>query len=284
MIKRSLIKRKRKSWTSFGLLLLIFGFIFSVAAGCWAYDAPNVNTTVPQTLSLTVGKSIIVESQSPVRRVSLAEPEIADAVVLSPQQVYVTGKASGITTLTLWSSPTKISRIFDLDVMPDISRLREKLHEMFPQEENIRVTATHDSLTLAGTVSSAPRLAEIMAVARSYAPKGKDGSQGINNLLEAGGVHQVMLEVRISEMSRSVAKKMGVNFNIVSASGRQFGVSVLDNLSTVDSLYGFALLQPLGRGGQVVSSVSTSEAFPVKPLGISSSVNAIFRFICDEEP
>ncbi len=74
--------------------------------------------------------------------------------------------------------------------------LKEKIYEMLPGEKDIRVTASHDSLILAGTVSNTSNLAQVLALAQSYAPKEKGGHGKIINLLEVGGVQQVMLEVR----------------------------------------------------------------------------------------
>lgn len=226
---------------------------------------------IPQKLTLTVGKSIIVESpRYKVKRVSLADPEVADALVISPQQVYLTGKTSGLTSLTfwndeVWNNEERVSDVFDLEVVPDISRVKEKLHEMFPKEENIRVTATHDNLSLSGTVSSAACMSEVLALAESYAPKGRSGQSRINNFLEVGGVHQVMLDVRIAEMSRSMGKKLGINFSTVNKTGKQFWVSTLDNLSTIYDL-------------------SPTESFGCKEMWLSSSINAIFRLYADEVP
>ena len=85
-------------------------------------------------LRLTVGKSIIVNSGMPVKRVSVAAPEIADFVLLSPKQVYVAGKAPGITNMTLWGENDEVASVYDLEVAPDVSRLKEKLHEILPGE------------------------------------------------------------------------------------------------------------------------------------------------------
>jgi len=90
-------------------------------------------------------------------------------------------------------------------------------------------------------------LSKVTALARSYSPKGK-----INNLVQVGGVHQVMLEVRIAEMARSTTKRLGINFSWVN--GNDFGVSLLGTLS------GFT------------PGMDGSEAGP------GSAVNALFRF------
>lgn len=246
---------KWRSGASF-LTILAFCLVFSFPCLAASPARAKVNTTEPKKITVPVWKSMIIETQKPVKRVSLAAPEIADVTVLSPQQVYVTGKVPGITNLTLWNEADKPFAIFDLEVLPDINRLKEKLHEMFPEEENIRVTTTHDSITLSGTISSTTNLSQVLELAQAYAQVNKEGKRQVYNFLEVGGVHQVMLEVRVSEMSRSLIKRLGVNFNFLSDSGRQFGVSLLNNLA------------------RVAPGASAGGA-----LGTSDSINLIFRFL-----
>ncbi|MBW2741795.1 MAG: pilus assembly protein N-terminal domain-containing protein, partial [Deltaproteobacteria bacterium] len=180
------------------LSLVLLGLVFSAISRAANYMPPEIEK--PKKLQVVVGKSIILKSPTPVKRIDIADPEIAAFVLLSPNEIYITGKTSGITNLTLWQNK-KISAIYDLEVDYDISRLKQKLHEILPLEKEIRVIATHDSITLSGRISSAANLSQAMSLSEAYAPKGN-----VRNLLEVGGVHQVMLEVRIAEMSKSVIK------------------------------------------------------------------------------
>ena len=186
---------------------------------------PTIQIYTPQRLDLMVGKSIVIDSPLPVKRVSLAAPDIADTIVLSPRQLYLVGKALGTTNLTLWGEDDRVVTVFDLEVGPDLSRLKEKLHEIFPGE-HIGVSATHDSVTLSGDVSSTTRLSQALAVTEAYAPK------KVINLLQVAGGHQVMLEVRVAEMSRTLARRLGFNFSYATGFG-SFGVTALNNLTTV---------------------------------------------------
>jgi len=70
---------------------------------------------------------------------------------------------------------------------------------------------------LLGTVSSAPALTQVLAVVEPYAPK------KVINLLQVGGVHQVMLEVRIAEMSRDTARRLGINLAAIASNGAKWG-------------------------------------------------------------
>lgn len=124
-----------------------------------------------QQLNLVVGKSTVVDMPVAIKRASLADPLIADAMVLSPKQIYVTGKGYGTTNLTLWGQDGQVLAILDLDVGVDLVRLKQQLAELLPDEANIRLRGTHDHVTLFGTVSSESRLSQILAVAEAYAPK-----------------------------------------------------------------------------------------------------------------
>jgi pilus assembly protein CpaC len=182
----------------------------------------------PQNIELVKGKSLLIDTPIALRRVSLADPEIADALIISPRQLYLTGKAVGITNLTLWEENGRVLAIYDLVVFPDLSRLKEKFNEILPGED-IRVTATHDALTLFGSISSPVKLSQALEVANAFAPK------KVVNLLQVAGVHQVMLEVRVAEISRSVTNRLGFNFT-VRTGGAAFGVSQLNRLTTFEEL------------------------------------------------
>ena len=149
----------------------------TLLTGPSAAEAKNKNIQLvsfskePQQVSLVVGKSTVVDMPVPIKRASLADPHIADAMVLSPRQIYVTGKGYGTTNLTLWGQDGQVLAILDLDVGVDVIRLKQQLAELLPDETNIRLRGAHDHVTLYGTVSSEARLSQVLAVAEAYAPK-----------------------------------------------------------------------------------------------------------------
>ena len=130
-----------------------------------------VRTPEPQQVSLVVGKSTVVDTPVAIKRASLADPQVADAIVLSPRQIYVTGKGYGMTNLTLWGKDDQIIAVFDLDVGVDLARLKKHLAELLPDETNLHFKGTHDHVTISGTVSSEGRMQQVLAVAEAYAPK-----------------------------------------------------------------------------------------------------------------
>ena len=206
-----------------GFLAFLTLFVFLSRSVSTAAETEILDARDAQKLQLVIGKSVVLKVTKPIKRVSVANPGIADFVLISPFEIYITGKAAGITNMTLWKNKT-VHAVYDMEVSYDITRLKEKLHDILPEERDIQVIATHDTVTLSGKVSSSENLSQVLAVSKAFAPEGK-----INNLIEVSGVHQVMLEVRVAEMQRSLTRRLGFNFSYLSPSGN-FGISKLGGL------------------------------------------------------
>jgi len=137
-------------------------------------SAPMISaqaSTDVQALDLVLGKSTVVDVPVAIKRASLADPAIADAIVLSPKQIYVTGKGYGSTNLTLWGKDDQILAIFDVEVALDVARLTKKFSRLLPEETNLHLVCSNDHLTLSGTISSPAKLSQALAVAEAFAPK-----------------------------------------------------------------------------------------------------------------
>ena len=234
--------------------LLVYFVVLSWPCLSGAFDAVDLISAPSQKLNLTSGKSIVLRSSQSVKRISIADPEIADFVLISSKEIYLTGKAAGTTNMMLWNDGT-VAGIYDLEVNYDLSTLKQQLHDLLPDETGLKVSRMNNTITLTGTVSNAGRLSQAMALAKSFAPEEK-----VNNLTEVGGGHQVMLEVRVAEMSKATTKRLGINFNYATNNG--FGVSLLGGLS------------------QLVSPLDANIGSPIPDfwLNIPQSVQAVLRF------
>jgi len=242
---------------------LLSAFCLVLPYPCWGQGLPRIGLLDgPEKLSLMVGESKIFkinEKQGPAAKVELVDPKVADAIVLTPWQIYISAKAPGITTLVLRGKDGAAFYTVDLEVYPDtprlLSHLKETLYKILPDEKDIKVTANGDYITLFGTVSSSSNLSQVLAITQSYLPK--EGK--VINLMEVAGVHQVMLEVRVAEMSRSLIKRLGFNFAYLSKDASHFGLSLLKGLTSIP-----------GTG------------FPSSPIEVTESINAIFRFMSND--
>ena len=160
-----------------------------------------------QRIYMTVGRAQLLDVPFDVKRVSVGNPETADVVVLSPRQLYVLGKDLGVTNLLIQGEERR-QMVLDLLVEPDLTLLKEKLHLLLPGE-NIQVYAAKDGILLKGEVSSASVLSTALSIAEPFAPK------MVVNLLQVGGLQQVLLEVKVAEVSRTSLNRLGINFQSI---------------------------------------------------------------------
>jgi pilus assembly protein CpaC len=227
----------------------------------------TINRTTPvERLTLAVGQSVTIDTNVPIKWIAGPDNDKPEEAVvegytmprgLASKQVYLRGRNPGTATVTLWDTTNRIvSPVYEVEVVPDVGVLKTRLHSLFPNEKGISVTATHESLTLSGSVSGTETMAQIIALASTYAPLDKAGKPRLTNLLQVAGVQQVMLEVRVSEMSRTLTRRLGINFSVLSASGQQLGLSMLNNLVKLPS-----------------------EGWPGHALSVSDNVSGILRFL-----
>jgi pilus assembly protein CpaC len=195
------------------------------------------NQEICQIIHLKVGHSKVLRTPFTLTRISVANPHIADIILISDHEIYINGLGPGMTNVSLWGK----SRFTSASVMveADLTLLKEKLHQILPKEK-IGVETAGDSIVLSGEVSGPVAQSTAMEIARAFVGEKSGGggkSQGIKivNLMHIGGVQQVMLEVRVAEINRVVAQQIGINFNAVGAHG-SFGVNQLRGLATISGL------------------------------------------------
>jgi pilus assembly protein CpaC len=191
----------------------------------------------PQTLHLLVGRSIVISSPTRIKRVSLADPNIAEAIVVSPNQVLVNGKTPGGVSLLLWDESDQ-SQAFEVSVDIDVLGLSQKIHEVFPSEP-VQVETSRDVVMLSGRVSSVAVADKILEVVKSATPK-------VTSLMQVpvAPVGQILLQVRFAEVDRTVLSQLGVNI-LSTGAGKTIG-----NITT-------------GQFGGL-SSPKITDIFPVK--------------------
>jgi pilus assembly protein CpaC len=166
--------------------------------------APSEEGEGPQTLHLLVGRSIVISSPTRIKRVSLADPNIAEAIVVSPNQVLVNGKTPGGVSLLLWDESDQ-SQAFEVSVDIDVLGLSQKIHEVFPSEP-VQVETSRDVVMLSGKVSSAAVADKILEVVKNATPK-------VTSLIQVpvAPSGQILLQVRFAEVNRTAISQLGVN-------------------------------------------------------------------------
>lgn len=171
-----------------------------------ANGGPSVIGT--EQIHLLVGRSAVVHTDRPIMRVSLSTPEIADAMVTTPRELIVHGKAPGAISLLVWSDNGKITN-YEVVVRRDLSALEGQMRTAFPSEP-IGVAVNGKDVVLSGVVSAKYVIDRAKALAAGYVEK----PENIVNLMrqqESTATTQVMLKVRFAEVNRSAMQELGVN-------------------------------------------------------------------------
>jgi pilus assembly protein CpaC len=172
-------------------------------------------------VQLLVGRSAVISVGQPITRVSLTIPNIADAMVTSPQQLLLHGKAPGTISMFIWDRSGGISR-YEVIVQRDLSELAARLKQLFPGE-NITVASNGTDVVLSGSVSGKYAMDKAAEVAAGYVEKKED----VVNLLkqqEGMASRQVLLRVRFAEVSRTALTELGVSLAANGVNdGRWFG-------------------------------------------------------------
>jgi pilus assembly protein CpaC len=186
------------------LITLLALLCLAAPAGLQAQAQPG---QLPR-ISVTAGRSTIVETTYDVTRIAVTNPAIADAVVVKPREILVDGKAAGTISLIVWGNDDRRTQ-YDIVVEQPVSALEQQLHQLFPGED-IHSEVNADSVVLSGHVSSTQIMLRAAEIARAVVPK----ANVVNMLLVPGATdaQQVMLQVRFAEVNRRALMDLGVSF------------------------------------------------------------------------
>ncbi|MDX1810992.1 MAG: type II and III secretion system protein family protein [Gammaproteobacteria bacterium] len=177
-------------------------------------------------LEVPLNQSRILVFNDAIENVAVGNPAIADIVVLESKKLYVLGKSLGTTNVVVWGknrAGIQEHSTLNIDIVHDIDSLKHHLHELFPNEKP-QIRSAQGSLIISGEISSTAKVEAITNLATQFVRNAKkynavskdaeaDNKQDIEviNLMQVGGPHQVMLEVKIAEVSRTVLKRLGIN-------------------------------------------------------------------------
>jgi pilus assembly protein CpaC len=175
---------------------------------------PSTQTTLPPQsaqpqgsapLRVMVDKSLLINTTERLKRISVTDPSVAYATVITPTQILVHGRSPGEVSLLIWDELER-SRSFDLRVDVDVSAASDEEHRVFP-EEQITVSPSRSAIVLSGHVTTEDVAKRAGELAAAY-------SKNVVNVLTFGpvGAQEVLLEVKFAEVDRSALTQLGSNF------------------------------------------------------------------------
>lgn len=185
-----------------------FGSFVSFVVGLALWSAASAaglsaQAVAGEVLRIPRGTSQLVTSPTRIERVSIGDPEIADAVVVSPQEVLVNARSLGTTTLIVWTADGT-RQFYTVEVAVDAQALQRQLRTLFP-DQPIEVTASGNILILSGRVTDASVARRALEIARGT------GATVIENL-SVPPARQVLLQVRFAEVARTSSQRLGTEF------------------------------------------------------------------------
>jgi pilus assembly protein CpaC len=183
----------------------------------------------PETLHIAVGHSLVIRTQYRVKRVLTGNPTVVESVVTSPNEVVLTAKQTGGSSVVLWDEAGQ-SRVIDVAADVDVNSLRIAIEQSYPGS-SVDVQTQEGKIVLVGTVPSAAVADQIMKMAGNFS---KEVVNGLN-IAEAPRLKQVMLKVRFAEVDRAKLTAFGINIfstgatnTIGTISTQQFGTQSLN--------------------------------------------------------
>lgn len=197
-----------------------------------------------ETLEMTVNSSRILTIGKPLPRVQVNNPEVAEITALSETQIQVMAKKPGVTQVNLFDEDDNVYSV-DTIVYPDARELTLLLRTQFPTAA-LKVVPTSNSVIVSGYVDDPSQVQRIIDIASDYAPK-------VLNNIKVGGVQQVLLEVKVMEVSRTKLRNLGFDWGNIGSRG-DFAVS------GVGGLLNTAANQSSSAGGGAATALGTLQA------------------------
>ena len=154
------------------------------------------------TIRLLVGQSTVIRAPWNIKRISVTDPKVADVQPLTPDQVLLLGKGPGSTDLTLWSETEEV-RQARVEVQEDLAQVEERLRGAFPDSQ-LQVTRSRDVIIVKGTHPRTEHTEQLRTLLETLGYKFVD-------LTTVAGVHQVQIQVRVAEVSRTAIRTLGIN-------------------------------------------------------------------------
>ena len=224
----------------------------------------------PSKLVLPLGKSTLIKLPEPLISRSVGNQQVVQAKMIAPQTLYLIGTDIGTTNMII-QGKSGACTIIDVNVTLDPDGLQQSLNELIPDEKNIKVTAAADSLILSGTVEDAITANRVVDIASAYVRRmvmplmisangessqqqqqqqqqqqgGQQNTDNVNprivNMLSVSAQQQVMLEVKVAEVSKTLLDKLGANLSLSQTSGSWTYRLLTNFLSTTGSATGGAV-------------------------------------------
>lgn len=213
-------------------------------------------------LSLSLNKAVIIELDRDARDVLIANPEIVDAVVRTPRRIFILALGVGQTNAIFLDQNGHQIAVLEITVGTDVSALNSIIRRTIPGSQ-VTAESLNDNVVLSGTVMTAADASKVQELATRFT----GSPDKVVNMLTISERSQVLIKVRVSEVSRTIAKQLGLNLSAVTGAA---GVPIIASTSNQFSLLGRALSDLSGAQFGQVCQTPTLNA-PGTAFGFSAN-------------
>lgn len=208
----------RASGRIFARSVAVMLLVLCCTAGAWQSYAGKADLVTlsaaaqhqDPTLVLTIGKAEIVKIEGAVADVLVANPRIVDVQALQSNQLYMVGANIGDTNIIVLDAEGNVLKRMNVHVRIDEITLQNNINSLFPGENDVKAKTVNNQVVLTGRVSTPEASNKIQDLAARIA----GNANNIANLMNVQGDQQVMLKVKIMEVSRSSLREIGTDFAV----------------------------------------------------------------------
>lgn len=233
----------------------IFAPAIGLAPGGGANAVEILGTSGPP-IRIEAKEGRLIRLDRPAETVFIADTNIADVQVKTPQLIYIFGKLAGETTLYAVDDNDRVLLNRTVAVTHNLSQLRQSLSGLMPNQ-GVQVRSVDDSIVLSGRVTSAKAAEDARRLASTYT----NNDKLVINELQIDAPQQVNLRVRIAEVARGTIKQLGINWDVVSDSGNfLFGIAT-GSATTVAGVPFFPLPRVATAGNAIATRRNNANNF-----------------------
>jgi len=211
----------------------LVGMLTGLPEAAWAVAAPPLavaNAPEHGALSLESGTGKVLTLGGAAANVFVADPKVAEVRPASATSLFIFGVGAGRTTIAAMDNAGHVLAQYDVTVRPSAYGALEAqaaIARLIPGSD-VKVQAQQKGMLLTGTVNSPEDAAQAAAIAKGYG----DSGANIDNEMIIRAPIQVTLMVRMAEMSRSVVRNLGVNWQALGQLGKwSFGFATPASLA-----------------------------------------------------
>jgi pilus assembly protein CpaC len=216
------------------------------------------NGPAAQTLDLPLSKAAVIHLPVDAVDVLVTNPDIADAVIRTSRRAYILGQGIGQTNAFFFDANGELIVDLDIRVERDMRALQTSIDRFLP-DARIQVEAMNNHIVLSGMAPDASSADSALQLARRWV----DNPENVLSMIAVQGRQQVMLNVRIVEMQRTIVRQLGINLS---------AAAQLDDLAV-----SVATEQQFSLVGRALSGLSSNLTYNNTGGGDISSVTGLVQ-------